>query len=488
MSNLRKAQAHMAQAAYYAYRFGTDDCAICGDSLSGKKKTVTCLNGHKFHKECMVDFIKEGLKNICPTCRDPFFTNTEIEDLPSNVKALISDDDTMVVLNKTSSEELNQMLNDNSTIQNTDFQNCMWSNATIGLQDITYSFVRCVFRSIANKANFWNVEFYNCKMIGSAPGGETMGVGMFYNTQFNSVKFRNIIFQALNLRRSVFNACNFQGEAIDTTFERSKFNECVMHEFHFSYSLVLPLDSLHQCKFNKVTLESCEWSQLSCESSVFIDCTMIQCTFSDVNMSSIMFSNCTLKDCTFKDCTLDKADLHDSIFKDCNFRKCTFTETVLNRCQFSSTTENPSSCYISKCEFTDVITQGVSFRQCMLLSNTFNNGSFPMCNITKCTLKHCKFTDVTLEKADFTESRITNCSFESDHRGIMSGSTFSRTKITQCKFHCHLRDVEFAGSEIATTEINDPFHDENLEGAIRDGVRVFRKSKRIRREVDRYEP
>ena len=46
-----------------------DDCAICFEELSGKQ--IQCVNGHKFHEDCIMPWCTGKRPCPCPLCRDP---------------------------------------------------------------------------------------------------------------------------------------------------------------------------------------------------------------------------------------------------------------------------------------------------------------------------------------------------------------------------------------------------------------------------------
>ena len=497
MSNLRKAQAHLARAAYYGYRFGTDDndCVICFHSLQGEGETLTCPNtkkAHTFHKECIFQFIKgpSEEKNVCPTCKIQFFNDTQIKALPPDIQALInSNDDEVVQLNNVTPAQLNHMLHDSSAIQNIEFINTNWLKATIGSQEIVYSFIRCTFKGDFTGVNISNIQFHSCIFNRNRYGFSTV----LDLCQLHSVKFTNVKFQNIDMQQATFDKCNFEGIAYNANFRFCTFKNGVMHDFDIEQKDDTDDDAgedeyydeddaiMYKCKFNNMTFESCEWNHVDCNSSEFVNCTMINCNFSGSNMTGVTFTHCTFKQCNFKTTWLRRC-----IFKACTIKECKFTEADLTKSIFSS--GSTLKCAISHCNFTETVAQNVSFLNCMLVSNTFKDTFLQYAKFIRNTLRECEFShflettpySARLLDADFTESTLLQCSFESDRQHVMRGAKFNKTNITDCKFHSHLEDVDFTESHIQRTALDDPSNHGDFTGAIIDGVTQHRRSKRIR--------
>lgn len=461
MSNLRKAEAHLARAAYYRYRFGSDDCAICFYSLSEKGETVTCPNGHTFHKECMMKFMKraEGEKNICPTCRQPFFNDTQIKDLPPDVKALLQSDDVVdfEILNEITAAQLSGMLQRTGTIQNTLFTKVDWRRAGIGSHEVVYSFIRCTIQGNVFAAEFSNIQFHSCTFSYNHPSP----MSNFNRCKLHSVKFINVKLVSTNMQMVTFDKCEFQGEASHTLFRNSTFQDGVMHDFTITQKVVVDDDAdaddfygeddaiMYKCKFNNMRFESCEWVHVDCRLSEFRNCTVINCNFYNNNMTGVTFTHCTFNQCNFEATWLIKC-----IFKDCKITECNFTEADLNYSIFSSG-DIELKCVISHCDFTGTFAPGVSFLNCMIVSNTFTNSLLQHTKFASSTLQQCKFNNANLTDASFTKSRLLQCSF--DRENIMRGARFNKTDITDCEIHSHLKDINFAGSQIRRTVLGDPY-------------------------------
>lgn len=497
MSNIKKAQAHLARAAYYGYRFGTDDndCVICLDSLLNNGETVTCPNtfkAHTFHKECLLQFIKGPStdKNKCPTCKIKFFNKTQIKALPPDIQALLNSNDDVQILNKVTPEQLNQMLHESSAIQNIEFLNADWHKATIGSQEIVYSFIRCIFKGDMSSAKISNIEFHSC--IFNRNLGDSFTVLNF--CKLHSVRFTDVKFENTDIENATFDTCNFQGMAHNTNFRHCTFKNGVMwnfdieqqddtddnadeDEYYDEYDAIM-----YKCRFNNMTFESCEWTHVDCNSSRFVNCTMIDCNFSGNNMTGVTFTDCTFKQCNFRE-----TFLRHCIFKDCKITECKFTEANLYSSIFSSGSI-PLKCVISHCNFTQTFVQKVHFLNCMHVSNTFKDTFLQYTKFIRNTLQECEFShflettpySAQLFNTDFTESTLLQCSFDSDRQYVMSGTKFNKANITDCKFHSHLEDVDFTESQIQRTAL-DPSNHGDFTGAIIDGVAQHRRSKRLRK-------
>ena len=62
------------------------ECIICMDNLNNNLMTTNC--GHKFHKKCLIRWLKNnktyhGTTGSCPICRSICYDDSEFSKIPS---------------------------------------------------------------------------------------------------------------------------------------------------------------------------------------------------------------------------------------------------------------------------------------------------------------------------------------------------------------------------------------------------------------------
>ncbi|MBE1301726.1 MAG: hypothetical protein GJ680_17700 [Alteromonadaceae bacterium] len=253
----------------------------------------------------------------------------------------------------------------------------------------------------------------------------------FENCTFNNTSFKNA------------NLC--EAALLGALITNSTFTSAQLKDANFSsvigYGNNFAQCDLQKALFVKTNLRNCDFNSAIFKTAIISEASIVKSVFNGANITTLCINNSNMSDNDFVGChgemfvsfnvdfrftRFSGSQLTRSAFLDSNLSVANFTETKLERCQFSGetlmTSANFSSCVAEQCGLRRVSAEhlqatSAQFTMCDLGDSDFHGSNLLSARFIQCVM---------------SESRLHDCKLQ---HSTFYGSLLRQTQLLRCKLN-----------------------------------------------------